>query len=258
MRQDRWKLSLAVAVSSLLTALVSLSGSAQQAPAPAPTARTRPAAEVLAQLGQSAGVVILADATVQGRLPLSGATATPETVEQQLAQMVRALPAGTTWVKLYVPAPANDRWDIEAVEAYARAQARLVGTIGRPAPAGMVELLGRQVPTAKANEAIATLNLKLVYLVTNTRAQSAQDAAAHWGQMTREQREAYAQQQAQRLMALDPASRLETLRQLMRRHMEETPQDMVFKMVIEQMPVGERVQLKQSVAADEEARGGGK
>src|SRR5262249_11344070 len=149
---------------------------------------------------------------------------------------VRELPAGTTWVKLYVPAPANGRWDIEAVEAYARAQARLVGTIGRPTPAGMVEILGRQVPTAKANDAIATLNLKLVYLVTNTQAQSAQQVAARWGQMTREQREAYAQQQAQRLMALDPASRLEALRQLMQRHIEENPQDMVFRRVIEQMP----------------------
>jgi hypothetical protein len=156
-------------------------------------------------------------------------------------------------VKLYVPAPANGRWDAAVVEDYARAQARLVGTLGRPAPAGMVELLGRQVPTEKANEAIATLNLKLVYLVTNPRVQSASNVTANWARLTPEQREAYAHQQAQRLLALDPASRLEALRQLMRR--EQTPQDMVLDSVIRQIPVEERVQLKQSFAAEKEAAG---
>jgi hypothetical protein len=246
MRQNQWKLSVAVAVS----ALVMISGWAQQAPVPT----TRPAAEVLAQLGQSAGVVVLADATVQGRLAVPPGGATPETIEQQIADIVRALPPGTTWVKLYVPAPANGRWDVEVVEEYARAQARLVGTLGRPAPAGMVELLGRQVPTEKANEAIATLNLKLVYLVTNPRVQSPPNVAANWSRLTQEQREAYAQQQAQRLMALDPASRLEALRQLMRR--EPSPQDLVVGLVIKQMPDGERVQLKQSFVAEKEAGGG--
>lgn len=250
MRQHRCKLSLAVTVSALLTILSSPMGSAQQARAPT----TRPAAEVLAQLGQSAGVVILADATVQGRLATPPGGATPATIEQQLADIVRVLPAGTSWVKLYVPAPANGRWDVEAVEDYARAQARLVGTLGRAAPVGMVELLGRQVPTDKANEAIATLNLKLVYLVTNSQAQSAPNVTANWARLTREQREAYAQQQAQRLMALDPASRLDALRQLIRR--EQSPQDMVLETVFRQMPDEEKGQLKQSIKAEDEARGG--
>jgi hypothetical protein len=250
MQQTRWKLSAAVAVSTLLTALVMISSAAQQAPAPT----TRPAAVVLAQLGQSAGVVVLADATVQGRLAVPPGGATPATIEQQLTDIVRSLPAGTTWVKLYVPAPANGRWDVEAVEDYARAQSRLVGTIGRAAPAGMVELLGRQVPTEKANEAIATLNLKLVYLVTNSQAQSAPNVTANWARLTSEQREAYAQQQAQRLLALDPASRLDALRQLMRR--EQSPQDMVLETVFRQMPDEEKGQLKQSIKAEDEARGG--
>jgi hypothetical protein len=143
--------------------------------------------------------------------------------------------------------------DVDAVADYARAQARLVGAGGRPAPEGMVEVLGRQVPIAKANEAIATLNLKLVYLVTNSRAPSAPNAAANWSRLTTEQREAYARQQAQRLMSMDPTSRLEALRQLLIR--EPTPQDMVLRMVFEQIPEGERVQLKQSLAAEKE-RGG--
>src|SRR5258708_27384400 len=47
---------------------------------------------------------VLADSTVQGRLALPVVPATPATVEQQIAEAVSALPAGTTWAKLYVPA----------------------------------------------------------------------------------------------------------------------------------------------------------
>jgi hypothetical protein len=74
--------------------------------------------------------------------------------------------------------------------------------------------------------------------------------------MTREQQQAYAHQQAQRVLSLDPASRLEALRQLMRR--EPTPQDLVLRTVISQMPEEERIQLKQSLKAEDEAKGGGK
>jgi hypothetical protein len=254
MRQNSGTLWVAMAVSAALAASASLTVRAQQAPAAAARAGTRPAADVLAQLGQSAGVVVLADATVQGRLAVPPGGATPETIEQQLTDIIRVLPAGTTWVKLYVPAPANGRWDVAVVEDYARAQARLVGTAGRPAPAGMVELLGRQLPTEKANDCIAALNLKLVYLVTNPRVESPASVTSNWARLTPEQREAYAHQQAQRLMALDPASRLEALRQLMRR--EPAPQDMIFRMVASQLTDDERVQLKQSFAAEKEAGGG--
>jgi hypothetical protein len=140
---------------------------AQQNPAARPGPPTRPAAEVLKLLGQSAGVVVLPDASVQGRLMTPPGEATPETIEQRITEIARVLPAGTTWTKLYVPAPPNDRWDAEVVAEYARVQARLLGTAGRPAPPGTVELLGQRVPVDKANKHIAALNLKLVYLVTN-------------------------------------------------------------------------------------------
>ncbi len=235
---------------SLAVAAVLIAGAAnpvraQQAPAPTAGPRTRPADEVLATIGRSAGVVILADSTIYARLPVPAVAATPETVEQQLNEMIRLLPAGTTWVKLYAPTPAHGRWSAEVVADYARAQARLVGRTGRAAPAGTVELCGRPVPVDRANEYIAALNLKLVYLVTNPRAAAAAHSAPDWSRMTPEQREAVAQQHAQRLLALDPASRLEALRQMMQ---ETSPQQLIMKRVMSQMPDSERVQLKSTLA----------
>src|SRR5436190_11340032 len=150
----RWTsaLNLRASVAAALILSASTRTLAQQKPPPAARPSTFPAAVVLGQMAQSAGVTILADSTVQGRLPLPAVPATAATVEQQIAEMVRALPAGTTWAKLYVPAPANGRWSGDVVANYARSLAQVVGTVGRAAPAGTVEILGRNVPADKASE----------------------------------------------------------------------------------------------------------
>lgn len=245
MQSTRLRVTATVAV---LAALAGASISAARAAEPAP--RTRPASEVFAQLGQSAGVIVMADSTVLGRLPL--AAATPETVERQIVELVRALPPGTTWVKLYLPTPANGRWTGDVVADYARAQARLLGTtIGRPTPAGTVEILGRQIPADRASEHITALHLKLVYLITNPQAQTAVTGAG-WEQMAPEQRDAYARQQAQRILGLDPASRMAMLHQMMQR---DDPRQAILHRVMEGMTDGERVQLKQSLVEEGKARG---
>ena len=149
----------------------------------------------------------------------------------------------------------------DAVADYARALAQMVGTVGRAAPAGTVEILGRTLPADKANEYITALNLRLVYLVSNPRAQTPTtvgfNMASNWTQMTPAQRELYIQQQAQRVLALDPASRLQMLRGLME-NMEISPQQALIKSVVSQMTDDERVALKQSFAGDKQAAGGGK
>ena len=98
--------------------------------------------------------------------------------------------------------------------------------------------------TDKANEYITALNLRLVYLVSNPRAQTPTTAgfnmASNWTQMTPAQRELYIQQQAQRVLALDPASRLQMLRGLME-NMEISPQQALMKSVLSQMTDDERV-----------------
>jgi hypothetical protein len=227
-------------------ALATISVRAQQDPASAPRAGTRPAAEVFARLGEGAGVVILADSTVLGRLPMQTAAATPDTVETRLAELARLLPAGTTWVKLYAPTPVNGRWDANTVTDYARAQIRLLGTTARPAPAGMVEIMGRYVPSAKASEYISALNLKLVYLVTNPQAQNLANDAANWSRLSQDQRQIYADQQAQRILALDPASRINALAEMM---MDSDPRGMIMKAVFNRLPEEQRIQIKDALGA---------
>jgi hypothetical protein len=60
-----------------------------------------------------------------------------------------------------------------------------------------------------------------------------------------------AQQHAQRLLALDPASRIEALRHMMQ---ETSPQQMVMKMVMSQIPDSERAQLKSSLVGGDRIR----
>jgi hypothetical protein len=228
------------------TGLVPAPARAQRA-APAPPTGTRPAAEVLAELGRSAGVIVLADASVQGRLAMPPGGATAESIEQQIADIVRVLPAGTTWAKLYVPAPANGRWDAATVADFARAQARQLGTtVGAPTPAGTVEILGQRMPAARAQEHIAALNLKLVYLVTNPRVQAAALASVDWRRLTPEQRDLYTRQQAQRLLALDPASRVQALAQMMSSQ-HDTPEQALIQNVMQQLSDDERRQVKEAV-----------
>jgi hypothetical protein len=244
-------LFLLAAVCVVAVSLPSSQVRAQQAPAP--RAGTRPAAEVLAELGRSAGVIVLTDASVQGRLTPPPGGATLETIDQQIAEIVRVLPEGTTWAKLYVPAPANGRWDAAVVADFARAQARQLGTtVGRPTPPGTVEVLGQRLPASKANEHIAALNLKLVYLVTNPRAQAAV-ASVDWRRLTQEQRDVYAQQQAQRLLALDPASRVQALAQMLAAE-HETPEQAIIQSVFRQIPIEERSQVKEAVGREMERK----
>jgi hypothetical protein len=237
--------SIRASVATVLILGTSATALAQQ---PTTSARptTYPAAVVFGQMAQSAGVTILADSTVQGRLPMPAAPATAATVEQQIADVVRALPAGTTWAKLYLPAPANGRWNADVVSNYARALAQVVGTVGRAAPAGTVEILGRNVPADKASEYINTLNLKLVYLVTNTAPQRTASLMPNWSQLTPDQRDLYAQQQAQRLMGLNPESRIQALAQMMQ-NQEESPQQAIMRAMFSQLSDDERVQLKSSL-----------
>jgi hypothetical protein len=188
---------------------------------------------------------VVADSTVQERVPLPTAPATPENVERQIAEVVGALPKGTTWAKLYLPAPAGARaWTGDDVAAYALSQARLLGKIGAPTPAGSVEILGQVVPAEKGNEIITALNLKPVYLVTNpaARAAAAQTPAgveAQWAQMTPEQRQQYAQAQAAQLASADNATR----QGFMQQHM------LIMSQLMRQLTPEQRQQMMQGSGA---------
>jgi hypothetical protein len=219
---------------------------AQQDPAVRPTPGKRPAAEVLSELGRSAGVIVLADASVQGRLATPPGGATPQTIEQQIADLVRVLPAGATWAKLYVPAPASGRWDTEVVADFARVQARLLGTtVGRPGPPDIVEVLGQRMPATRTNEHITALNLKLVYLVTNPQARAEALALVDRYGKTLEQREQYAKQEEARILALDPARRIRILTRMMASP-NETPEQALIDYVFQHLSPDELGQLRET------------
>ena len=235
---------------------------AAPAPAPASRAGTRPASDVLARIAQGTGLTVLADSTVANeRIPLPAeAAATPETLEARVAEVVRALPPGTTWAKLYLPAPAGGRaWTGDDVAEYAFAQKRLFGQIGA-APAGTVEILGQRIPEDRAAAFITGLNLKPVYLVTNPSlrpsggagggtAQALTADAARWAKMTPEQQQAYARQQAQQVLNMDPALRRQVFEQ----------QRSMMRAVIQQMTPEQRQQLFQGTGGGPRGgrRGGG-
>jgi hypothetical protein len=79
--------------------------------------------------------------------------------------------------------------------------------------------MGQRLPADRAAGIIAALNLKPVYLVTNpneritTASGNAVNDLARWTQMTPEQQQQYARQQAQQLLNMDPALRQQMFRQ---------------------------------------------
>lgn len=198
----------------------------------------RPVSEIVARLSQSASAIVLADSSVQQeRAAVPSRAVTSSSLEAQLSEVVKALPTGTFWVKLYLPTPAGERWHGDDVSQYAQAQARLVGRrIGGPTTAGTVEILGQEVAEAQARDIISTLHLHRVYLVTNPNAHP----AGLMSSLNREQREQFAQQ----FNTLDSANRARVLQQLIN---QIGPQMDMIKTLSEQLTEEERIQLKQGL-----------
>lgn len=174
-------------------------------------ARLYPASDVVRRIARGSGATVLADSSVAAKnVPLPTEATTPQNLEKQLDDLVRALGRGATWAKLYLPAPPAGRsaYDPDAVADFAMAQARLFGTVGGTAPAGAVEVLGQRIPADKAPSYVDGLNLRTIYLVTNPGMRAAQgNAAQHWNDMTADEQRQYAQSQASQLANADNATR---------------------------------------------------
>lgn len=120
------------------------------------------------QISDETGVLVLADSTVstQETMPLTEPT-TAATLEATLDALVKKLPRGTVWAKVYLPVPEpGRRYTGDAVVAMVQAQKGLVGRKPDAQP-NTVEILGRQYPEADAQAAIRALNLAPVYVLTN-------------------------------------------------------------------------------------------
>ena len=147
--------------------------SAQQAPA---TERQRPEREVavsvlVRQLGTDSGQNVLVDSSLAAlKAPALAKATTKDNLEAQLDALVRKLPDGTAWAKLYLPKPQEGkRYAADNLSRYALAQASLFGgKVGTSKP-GMVEVMGRLMTQAEANPLIEKLELAPYYIVSNPR-----------------------------------------------------------------------------------------
>ena len=186
------------------------------------------ALEPLNTRNAAAGIKIVADSTVayeRVAASLLDETTAPDeaAIEKELSKLVRVLPSGTVWAKLYLPAPAAGRaWKGDDVADFAFAQARLFGTVGVPASDGSIEILGKRVAKEASPPFVSGLNLKPVYLLTNTRRQMNRSNATpwsaanqeQWGKMSSAERKQYGQEQAKWILSLPPEQQAQMLEQI--------------------------------------------
>jgi len=173
----------------------------------------QPLTAVVSTMSRDAGAIVLADSSVRRQVVMPPAQAvTADTLSAAIDALVKTLPTGTTWARVYLPVGPGQKLDPDAVSDYVFDQARLFGGVGAATTLGTVEIMGQKVPEDKATAVIAALNLKPVYLITNPRLRAAAarspapGAASGWAQMSADERRLVVQQQAQALLAMDPAA----------------------------------------------------
>lgn len=164
-----------LALAALIAAVGAPVHAQEEETAPAPTqrnARLRPIESVLQALTRGSGITVIADSSLAGaEADYPRETATPETLEKLLAQVVKSLPPGTVWKKALLPASTRFYKGDDVVD-FLDAQARMLGRTP-PGEAGSVEILGQKLAPEKAAPVISTLGLKPVYVLVNVNARQA-------------------------------------------------------------------------------------
>ena len=139
---------------------------AQDAPPPAKQPAPKSLRDVVQTLGKTFGQTILLDSSLAAEKTSFAAPRTEETLEETLSKLVKTLPGGAAWAKVYLPEPpAGKKYTGDAVAGYVMAQAALFGKAGETKP-GKIELLGKQVPDAEAEPMVAGLKLKPYYVLS--------------------------------------------------------------------------------------------
>lgn len=129
---------------------------------------TKPVADVVSRMSRESGFAVLTDSTLKVSVPPLKIATTAANVEIQIKALVKTLPPGTIWGKLYLPEPRPNRpYKGDDVAGFAYASGQLFGPVGAPEPADTVEVMGRRLPTAEAKELIVKLKLQPVYLLSN-------------------------------------------------------------------------------------------
>ena len=168
-----------------------------------------------------------------------------------MGDLVKGMPSGTVWAKLYLPLPRGGKFDGDAVADLALAQAKIYGNVGGSTPDGTIEVIGQKVSGQNADALISTLNLKTVYVLTNPKLRAAPADAAptsgNWATLTPEQQQKAAQEQAQRLINMDPTTRAQYFQQ----------QAAVMGAMMQMIPPDQRQQFFQSMGMGRGGMGGG-
>ena len=154
--------------------IATLAGSLAAAPSGAlqqpgkPAVSTVPVADIVSRMSKDSGLTVLTDSTLKVNAPRLKTATTAANLENQIRVLVKSLPPGTIWGKLYLPEPRPKQpYKGDDVVSFAYASGQLFGPVGAPEPSDTVEVMGRRLPTAEAKEIIARLKLQPVYLLSN-------------------------------------------------------------------------------------------
>jgi hypothetical protein len=185
---------------------------AQDTGAAAPS-KTKPLSYVLTGIKKDCGAAVLSSsllATAQVKPPKAPVTA--ETLEETLDELVKSLPAGTIWAKLWLPPlPAGRQFKGDDLVDYAVAQSRLYPGVGASQP-GIVEVLGQKLPADKAESVVAALGLKPVYIVCNP--SKTAPGASDFESLTEDQKKAAIDKQVQKILSMPPEQQVQAFGQM--------------------------------------------
>lgn len=206
--------SLTVAMAAAWAVGVSRPALVQDEP---PRANARAASRlletVLARMSKDLGASIVAESALASRQgPLPAEKTTADNVEDQLDALVKALPPGTIWAKLMLPAPKGRGYRPDDLMEYLVLQSRLFGNVGASTK-DEVEVLGQRLPTEKAVPVVSALNLKPYYVIGNPTARVSRE-----GEAVRSGGDAQVDAMVRSFRSLsdmDPQSRAVALRQMM-------------------------------------------
>jgi hypothetical protein len=120
---------------------------------------------LLGKLPKAIGGNIYADTSSgNAKVDVQGIDLATSNAEDLLDALVKKLPKGTVWVKVFVPKTDAKRMNGDSLAAFVFAQSNLIGKVGE-IKKGYTEVLGQQIPDDQAADLLKTLNLSPYYVI---------------------------------------------------------------------------------------------
>jgi hypothetical protein len=98
------------------------------------------------------------------KVDVQGIDLATSSAEDLLDALVKKLPKGTVWVKVFVPKTDAKRMNGDSLAAFVFAQSNLIGKVGE-IKKGYTEILGQQIPDDQAADLLKTLILTPSYVI---------------------------------------------------------------------------------------------